>query len=290
MNDENQEIVNQYFQEQKICRTIHCQKCIFEPDTKTEWFFENHKWCYFEFYCEDKDYRLIRKDEKYFASDCEIRKMSYEIMMLLSFIRLRGVVTVEKEDFSRYITRFEKEKSFNLDLTLEKFNFDIKKKEEEEFKRSDKTLNRILAGCMSIIIVTIVLFGILVISYFFASPAQAKSKYSQDFIKNFAFCTKFKETKYNSAYNSNSTYEIQGYQPDGSCVYVETNEWLKGKNITTCRFSYAQQQEYLKGMIYPDEKYSAEVKGMAVVGGHEEVVFLKYFNMPVVCKTEAKSK
>lgn len=288
MDKNHQKIAEQYFQEKQKCRKLACQICIFEPGNKKEWFFEDEKWCCFEFFCEDKDYRLIKKDEKVFGGDCVIRKMSYEIVMLSSFCQFRNVVTIDKEDFSRYILRYEKEKKNSPELTLEQFNFAIKLKEEDELNKSDKITNRILTGCLGMILIMLILFVIAAISFFTASPASASSKYSKEFVESFAFCKMFKESKYNPAYNSKSTYEINGYKPDGTCEYVETNEWLKGKNITTCHFSYAQVQEYSRAMMFPNEKHSSDVNGMAVVGGHEEVVFLKYFNMPSVCKTIAQ--
>ncbi len=132
-----------------------------------------------------------------------------------------------------------------------------------------------------------IFFTIVIISFFVYPAIAAGSKYSDEFKKNFSQCTPYTEKKYNVSYNSNSTYEIKGYMQDGSerCIYVETNEWLRGKNVTTCLFSPKQLQEYLNAMITPDTKHSANIGAMPVVGGHEEVVFLKYFNNPEVCKT-----
>lgn len=122
-----------------------------------------------------------------------------------------------------------------------------------------------------------------------AGTAFAHSKYTDEFKQHFSMCKNFSEKKFNVSYNSNSTYEIKGYAPDGSgnCIYVETNEWLRGKNVTTCHFSPKQLQEYYYAMMTPDQKHSSDVNGMPVVGAHEEVVFLKYFNNQKVCKTES---
>lgn len=115
----------------------------------------------------------------------------------------------------------------------------------------------------------------------------AGSKYSDEFKKNFSICKPFSESKFNISYNSKSSYEIKGFIPDGSerCIYVETNEWLRGKNTTTCMFSPKQREEYFNSMLTPDAKHSATIGAMPVVGSHEDIVFLKYFNDPKVCNT-----
>lgn len=288
MNENTPDIIDRYFKAMEKCFSIGCQKVIFEPSSKKEWFFENDKWCYFEFYCDDSYYRLVSSEQKDFSAECIIKDMSYEIKMLLGFVRLRGVVTIEKQMFSDYVTKYEKEHSLTPDLTIEKFNFDLKQREEKELEKTDKIANRILTGCLGIIFILIIIFGLFALSVFFAPKAKAASKYSQEFIQNFYLCRAFSESKYNVAYNSNSTYEIKGYAPDGSgkCVYVETNRWQRGANITTCYFNQKQIQEYYTAMINPDIKGSVLVKGMPVVGKNEEVVFLQYFNNPEVCITK----
>ena len=289
MNENNPDIIDRYFKAMEKCFSIACQKVIFEPSSKKEWFFENDKWCYFEFYCDDSYYRLVSSEQKDFSAECIIKDMSYEIKMLLGFVRLRGVVTIEKQMFSDYVTKYEKEHSLTTDLTIEKFNFDLKQREEKELEKTDKIANRILTGCLGIIFILIIIFGLFALSVFFAPKAKAASKYSQEFIQNFYLCRAFSESKYNVAYNSNSTYEIKGYATDGSgkCVYVETNRWQRGANITTCYFNQKQIQEYYTAMINPDIKGSVLVKGMPVVGKNEEVVFLQYFNNPEVCITKS---
>ena len=288
MNENTPDIIDRYFKAMEKCFSIGCQKVIFEPSSKKEWFFENDKWCYFEFYCDDSYYRLVSSEQKDFSAECIIKDMSYEIKMLLGFVRLRGVVTIEKQMFSDYVTKYEKEHSLTPDLTIEKFNFDLKQREEKELEKTDKIANRILTGCLGIIFILIIIFGLFALSVFFAPKAKAASKYSQEFIQNFYLCRAFSESKYNVAYNSNSTYEIKGYAPDcsGKCVYVETNRWQRGANVTTCYFNQKQIQEYYTAMINPDIKGSVLVKGMPVVGKNEEVVFLQYFNNPEVCITK----
>lgn len=289
MQNDNIDIIDEYFKAMEHCNAIACQKVIFEPQTKKEWFFENDKWCYFEFYCDDRDYRLISTEQKEFGSDCFIKDMSYEIKMLLGFTRLRNIVTIEKDVFSAYVTKYEKEHALAPDLTVEKFNYDLKLIEEIELGKTDKIANRVLTGCLGAVIIMIIVFGVFILSVFFSPKAHANSKYSQEFIKNFYICKPFSETKYNIAYNSNSTYEIKGSAPDGSgkCIYVETNSWLRGSNVTTCYFEAKQIEEYYFAMLNPDKKASVMVKGMPVVGKNEEVVFLKYFNNPKVCQTKA---
>lgn len=287
MNEKHPDIIDQYFKAMEKCNSINCRKVIFEPEKKREWFFEDDNWCYFQFLCEDRDYRLIKTEQKDFTSDCVVKDMSYEIKMLLNYYHLRGTVTIGKELFSTYVIRYEKEKEQDSSLTPEKFNFNIKLKEEEALRKSDKITNKILWGCLSIIVITIVAFGLFILSVFFAPKAEAKSKYSQQFIQSFYQCTPYSETTYNTAYNSNSTYEIKGYAPDGSgkCVYVETNRWMRGANVTTCYFDEKNQKEYSNAMLEPDKQGSVLVKGMPVVGKNEDVVFLKFFNNPQVCQT-----
>ena len=233
------------------------------------------------------DYRLVKTQQKSFDANCSIRNMSYEIKMLLNYYRLRGTLTIGKELFSTYVIRYEKQKELNPSLTPEKYNFDLKMREDEALKNSEKIANRILWGCLSVILVMILVFGIFVLTSFFAPKAEAKSKYSQKFIQNFYQCIPYSESKFNTAYNSNSTYEIKGYAPDGSgkCIYVETNSWLRGTNVTTCYFDTKKQREYLNAMLNPDKQGSVLVNGMPVVGKNEDVTYLKYFNDPKVCRT-----
>ena len=289
MNEQKPDIVEQYFKAMEQCNSMSCRKVIFEPSMKREWFYEEDCWCYFEFLCEDMDYRLVKTQQKIFDDNCMIRDMSYEIKMLLNYYHLRGTVTIGKELLSTYIVRFEKARELEPSLTAEKYNFDLKLAEEKALKSSDKIANRILWGCLSLICIIIVLFGLFVLSVFFAPKAEAKSKYSQTFIQNFYQCKPYSESKYNTAYNSNSTYEIKGYAQDGSgkCIYVETNRWLRGTNITTCYFDSKNQREYLNAMFEPDKQASVLVKGMPVVGKNEDVTYLKYFNDPKVCETKA---
>lgn len=124
----------------------------------------------------------------------------------------------------------------------------------------------------------------------FADCAFAVSKYTQEFIKHFALCREYAESKYNIAYNSHDTYEIKGYTPDGTgkCIYVETNQWQRGTYVTTCRFLPPQHEEYFNAMLNPDKKTSVLIKGMAFVDANEKAVYLKYYNMPSVCTTELK--
>lgn len=288
--DENKfDIVEEYFRNRKTCSSINCQKVIFEPEQKREWFFDEGYWCYFRFLCDDRDYQLVRTQQKDFDNSCLLKDMSYEIKMLFAYFQLRGVITIGKELFTHYVNEFETAKKDNPNLSIEKFNYEKKLKEDEALEKSQKIANKILSGCLFFILGTIIAFGIFLLSIFFAPSAAAKSKYSQTFIQHFYICQNYTEATYNTAYNSRSSYEIKGYAPDGSgkCIYVETHEWLKGKNITTCYFNEKQLQHYYSAMINPDAQGSELVKGMPVVGNNEKVVFLKYFNNPEVCKTES---
>lgn len=163
--DEFKDIVQQYFEQMAHCNAISCQKVIFEPETKREWFFEDDYWCFFEFYCDDKDYVLRKRDDKTFTADCEVKDMSYEIKMLLAYVRLRSVVTIEKSLFSAYVTKYEKAKELDSNLTVEKFNFDIREKEEEALIRSDKIANGIMGGCLVLVAAVVLLFALAIISY-----------------------------------------------------------------------------------------------------------------------------
>ena len=129
--------------------------------------------------------------------------------------------------------------------------------------------------------------ALLLIFFSLFQQCFAASKYSQDFIRHFSVCQSYKESKYNVAYNSQDTYEIKGYAPDGSgkCIYVETNSWQRGTYVTTCMFSQKQQEEYFRAMLNPDIKTSVTIKGMAFVDAHENAVYLKYYNNPKVCRT-----
>ena len=132
------------------------------------------------------------------------------------------------------------------------------------------------------------IINILLLIYFCTSlQCFAVSKYSQEFIRHFSVCKNYKETKYNTAYNSHDTYEIKGYAPDGSgrCIYVETNEWQRGKYVTTCMFTPKEQEEYFRAMLNPDVKTSVLIKGMAFVDANEKAVYLKYYNNPKVCQS-----
>lgn len=288
--DENKfDIVEEYFKTRKNCNSIDCQKVIFEPILKQEWFFDEGYWCYFKFLCDDRDYQLVRTQQKDFDDNCCIKDMSYEIKMLLAYTRLRGVITIGKELFTTYVFRYEEAKKDNPSLTLEKYNYELKLKEEEALEASQKVAQKILTGCLFLILATIFAFGIFLASVFFAPSAAAKSKYTANFIQNFIVCRQYQESTYNTAYNAKSTYEIKGYAPDGSgkCIYVETHVWLRGQNVTTCYFDEKQMQDYYSAMLNPDIQGSELVKGMPVVGNNEKVVFLKYFNNPQVCQTKS---
>lgn len=160
------DIVQLYFSEQQKCNSLLCQKVIFEPSTKREWFFEEEVWCYFEFYCDDDDYALRKQEDKTFSNDCVVRNMSYEILMLLAYVRLRGVVTIEKSLFNSYVNRYEQAKFLNPDLTPEKFNYELKEKEEEALIHSDKITNGILGGCLLLIAAVALLFLFAIFAYF----------------------------------------------------------------------------------------------------------------------------
>ena len=289
MNEYYQNIIDEYFKAMENCNSINCQKVIFEPEQKIEWFFYEDYWCYFQFLCEDGDYRLVKKKDKDFGYDCVVKDMSYEIKMLLNYYNLRGTVTIGKELFSTYVIRYELEKKTDPSLTPEKYNFNLKMKEEEALRKSDKVANKILWGCLSLIIVIVVAFGLLVLSVYLAPKAEAKSKYSQQFIQSFYQCKPYRESTFNTAYNSNSIYEIKGFAPDGSgkCIYVETNSWMRGTNVTTCYFDEKSQREYFNAMMTPDKQGSVLVKEMPVVGKNEDVTYLKYFNNPQICTTKA---
>ena len=64
MKEKNPDIIEQYFKSQENCNSIDCKKVIFEPEKKREWFYEDDAWCYFDFLCEDMDYRLIMTEQK----------------------------------------------------------------------------------------------------------------------------------------------------------------------------------------------------------------------------------
>ena len=134
MDENYTDIVEEYFRHRKYCNSLDCAKVIFEPQEKKEWFFDEGKWCYFKFLCDDNDYRLIKTESKDFDDTCILKDMSYEIKMLLSFVHLRNISAIEKDVFSSYVNRYENAKKSNPSLTLEKFNFDIKMKEEEELE------------------------------------------------------------------------------------------------------------------------------------------------------------
>lgn len=163
--ENDKDIVQKYFEQMSACTNIACKKVIFEPETKTEWFFFEDCWCYFEFYCEDNEYTLRRVLEKEFCADCILKDMSYEIKMLLAYIQLRGVVTVEKELFSTYVNNFEKTRETKPDLSIEKYNFDLKEKEEQSLLKSDKIANGIMAGCLALVAAVVLLFVAAIISY-----------------------------------------------------------------------------------------------------------------------------
>ncbi len=163
--ENDKDIVREYFEQMAHCNKIACQKTIFEPQTRREWFFEDDCWCYFEFFCEDNDYALKREEQKVFSQDCVLRDMSYEIKMLLAYIRLRGVSVIEKEMFSTYVNNFEKAREFDPELTIEKFNYDLKDREELALVQSDKVANGIMAGCLALAAAVVFLFLVAIVSY-----------------------------------------------------------------------------------------------------------------------------
>lgn len=165
MGEQEFDIVEQYFQYMIGCKSLSCQKVVFEFNTRREWFFVDDSWCYFEFCCDDGLYRLKKSDDIVFQSFCEIKDMSYEIKMLFAYYLLRGVVTIEKDIFDNYIAKFEKEKISNPMLTIEEFNFDLRYREEVELNRSEKIANGIMAGCFVMASAVILLFLLAIVSY-----------------------------------------------------------------------------------------------------------------------------
>ena len=129
---------------------------------------------------------------------------------------------------------------------------------------------------------------ILLILIVLPNSAIAKSKYTKNFIRHFHQCRAFSESKYNMEYNSKDTYQIAGFARDGSgkCIYIETNEWLRGKYTTTCQFDTKQHMEYYNAMLNPNQKTSVLIRGMAFVDANEKAVYLKYYNNPQVCTTK----
>ena len=165
MDENYTDIVEEYFRHRKYCNSLDCAKVIFEPEQKREWFFDEGKWCYFEFLCDDNDYRLVKTEEKDFDDSCILKDMSYEIKMLLAYIRLRGVSVIEKEMFSTYVNNFEKAREFDPELTIEKFNYDLKDREELALVQSDKVANGIMAGCLALAAAVVFLFLVAIVSY-----------------------------------------------------------------------------------------------------------------------------
>ena len=165
MNENVPNRVDEYFQKMENCFFIECRKVIFDTDTKREWFFEDGYWCYFDFACEYNDYALRKVEDKEFLGNYVIRDMSYEIKMLLAYTILRGIVTIEKEDFTSYVFKFENARKITPDLTVEKFNYDLREKEQEALRKSDKITNFILSGCLFMIGIVAAIFIIAVVIY-----------------------------------------------------------------------------------------------------------------------------
>ena len=165
MSEHKFDIVEQYFNALNGCNSISCQKVIFDMNTRREWFFDNDSWCYFEFCCDDGVYFLRKSEAVVFENICEIKDMSYEIRMLLAFYRLRGVVAIEKDIFDNYLNKYEKEKLLNPKITVEKFNYDLRTREEAELNRSEKIANGIMAGCLVMVAAIVLLFVLAIVSY-----------------------------------------------------------------------------------------------------------------------------
>ena len=165
MQNPDYNIKKEYIKLKESCDTIECQKSIFEPFSRKEWFYENEQWCFFEFNCEEKEYYLRNTDKIEFSPECYLKDMSYEIKMLLAYTRLRNVVTIEKDVFEIYLSRFEKEKEQDNNTTIEKFNYELKEKEENELERSEKIANGIMGGCLILAGAIGLLFLIAIVSY-----------------------------------------------------------------------------------------------------------------------------
>lgn len=165
MSEHKFDIVEKYFQAISGCKSLSCQKVIFEQSSRREWFFDDDYWCYFEFCCDDKLYRLKKTEDVIFQNSCEIKDMSYEIRMLLAYYRLRGLVTIEKDVFESYLVKFEKEKLLDPNLTIEKFNYELRYREELELNRSEKIANGIMAGCLVMVAAIGLLFVLAIVSY-----------------------------------------------------------------------------------------------------------------------------
>ena len=165
MQENNPNIVEEYFKISNQCDEIDCLKVIFEQTSKNEWFYDGEYWCYFEFCCEDNEYKLIKKAQKNFLDDCIIKNMSYEIKMLLSYALLRNITTIEKDLLTQYINKYENEKQTTPSLKIEEFNLIQNKKENEALKHSKKIANRIMGGCLLLFLFVVILFIFAIISH-----------------------------------------------------------------------------------------------------------------------------
>lgn len=164
--DEDKDIIQEYFEQMSQCHLLDCQKVIFDPDERQEYFFEDDSWSYFKFYCQDDYYTLKKDDGKIFENNCYIKEMSYEIKMLLAYMRLRNVTSIEKQMFSDYVNRFEQEKLTTPTMTLEKFNVILKEQEDTALKKADRIANGIMGGCLVIAISVFLLFAYAIFTYF----------------------------------------------------------------------------------------------------------------------------
>ena len=67
--------------------------------------------------------------------------------------------------FSDYVLKYENAKEQNSDLSIEKFNFELKEKEDAALIHSDKIANSIMGGCLFLVIAVLLLFVFAFISY-----------------------------------------------------------------------------------------------------------------------------
>lgn len=147
MQENEQEIVKEYFEKQKNSKF---KLCIYEEKASRdiEWFYDANtdEWCYLK--QKNKRYQgetyemfsIERKRFKTFGKKCHVAKMSSVYFMMINAFDGFETDELTVDDVKNYTEWFKKEKENNRDLTLNEFN---------QILRDRRSKNR---GCLSLVL------------------------------------------------------------------------------------------------------------------------------------------
>lgn len=176
MDNNEQEIVKEYFQQQE---NESMMLCIYEEKAgqDIEWYYDGFEWCYIK----QKKYREKIDDETYtgiklfvekkrvktFGKKCHIMKISFDNFMTLDYMKFKNVSSVDLDTVHFYANRFmkiKKEKEAQNEVyTLEDYHKQI----IQENEKLEQEAKENLIGCLGWICSVILLLFALKFKFLF---------------------------------------------------------------------------------------------------------------------------